>query len=58
MNIKLHIKHIWKKLFILPSDGPSGIYRDVRNYRRTRRQDKIRKEKEVIRKIYDLSDMD
>jgi DNA-binding transcriptional regulator GbsR (MarR family) len=54
MNIKLHIKHIWKKLFILP-DEFEGTMRKIA---RANRLDKIRKEKEAIRKIYDLSDMD
>lgn len=57
MKLKLHIKHAYKKLFVLPSDTFSMI-RDYRNYERIVRQNKIRKEKARIAAIYDLSDMD
>ena len=58
MKLKLHIKHTWKKMFVLPSDGVFNIARDFRNYQRTVRQNKIRKAKALQASIYDLSDMD
>lgn len=58
MKIKIYIKHIWKKLFVLPSNGPFRVYRDIRDMRRQYRLEKIRKEKARIAAIYDLSEMD
>ena len=57
MKIKIYIKHAWKKLF-LPSNGPYGISKDLRDFKRIMRQSKIRKEKTLQASIYDLSEMD
>lgn len=51
MNIKLHIKHLWKKL-ILPRQSWSA--QTTRDLKRFRRQLIIRRKK----RMYDQSDMD
>lgn len=54
MNIKLHIKHIWKGFIYPDFEGAWGTKRMARDIRRHERLKKIRKTKA----IYDLSSMD